>query len=685
MNGYVNNLDGINFIVSDGNGDISPSRTFPTGLFSFDTRFLSTWRLTLDGQPLNALSKDDLQYFESRFFLVPGAPTHYVDSKISVVRHRMLGGSFSEELLILNHGREPADLTVRMEVGCDFADLFEIKDVKPKVGRVTTYVQDDLLHFRYEREGFRRETIISASEPARMDGHGITFEIQVPPRNEWSTRLHVQTLIQPSEAYAGVRTSLQVHAGQVRKRMREELDEWIAKSPRLACEWKDLEEAYQRSLVDLAALRYPPWGLPGSVPAAGLPWFMSVFGRDSIFTSLQALPFAPELARATLRVLAVTQGAAFDEFREEDPGKTIHEVRFGESTAFEEQPHSLYYGSADSTPLFLILLDEYERWSGDAGLVRDFEFEARLALNWIDTYADLVGNGYVWYERRNTVNGLENQCWKDSWDSISYRDGTIPAPPRATCELQGYAYDAKRRVARLAREFWNDPAYADELETQAADLRRRFNRDFWVEDGEYFALALDADGRPVDALSSNIGHLLWSGIVEPDRAGRVVQHLLGPDLFSGWGIRTLAKSAERYNPIGYHVGTVWPFDNSVIAWGLRRYGFPREAALVAKAIIEASRYFDGRLPEAFAGYDRELTRYPVQYPTACSPQAWSTGAPLLFLRTMLGLEPDGEGLASDPVLPEGIGRIDLLGIPGRWGAADVVTHDRDERRAARPG
>ncbi|WP_416903395.1 glycogen debranching N-terminal domain-containing protein [Micromonospora echinospora] len=676
MNGFVNNLDGINFVVSDGNGDIHPSRTYPTGLFSYDTRFLSTWRLSINGESLNALSKDDLQYFESRFFLVPGAPTHYVDSTISVVRHRLLGGSFSEKLIILNHGGEPADLTVFMEVGCDFADLFEIKDVRPKVGRVITYVQDDRLHFRYEREGFRRETVISTSEPARLDGRGITFEIRVPRRSTWSTRLHVEALVQPPPVWSGTRASLQVHAGRVGRRMREELDEWIARAPRLVGGWKDLDEAYQRSLVDLAALRYPPWGLPGSVPAAGLPWFMSAFGRDSIFTSLRALPFAPELASATLRVLAVTQGAAFDDFREEDPGKTIHEVRFGESTVFEEQPHSLYYGSADSTPLFLVLLDEYERWSGDADLVREFEFEARLALDWMDTHADLVGNGYIWYERRNTVNGLENHCWKDSWDAVSYRDGTIPALPRATCELQGYAYDAKRRAARLARKFWGDPAYADALDAQAADLRRRFNRDFWVADGEYYALALDPEGRPVDALSSNIGHLLWSGIVEPDRAERVVRHLLGPDLFSGWGVRTLARSAERYNPIGYHVGTVWPFDNSVIAWGLWRYGFRREAARVAKAVIDAARYFDGRLPEAFAGYDRELTRYPVQYPTACSPQAWSTGAPLLFLRTMLGLEPDGERLTSDPVLPEGIGPLGLLGVPGRWGRVDVVPAGR---------
>ena len=225
-----------------------------------------------------------------------------------------------------------------------------------------------------------------------------------------------------------------------------------------------------------------------------------------------------------------------------------------------------------------MLLDEYERWTGDRKLVRDLEHEARAALDWIDEYADLQGNGYISYQRRNEKTGLENQCWKDSWDSISYRDGRLPGFPRATCELQGYAYDAKVRGARLARIVWKDPAFADELEKQAADLKRRFNRDFWVEDGEYFALALDTDGKQVDALASNNGHLLWSGIVDKSKAKAVVRHLMGPRLFSGWGVRTLAEGEARYNPIGYHVGTVWPFDNSFIAWGLRRYGFKEEAA-----------------------------------------------------------------------------------------------------------
>jgi glycogen debranching enzyme len=278
----------------------------------------------------------------------------------------------------------------------------------------------------------------------------------------------------------------------------------------------------------------------------------------------------------------------------------------------------------------------------------------------------------VWYKCRNAKTGVDNQCWKDSWNSISYHDGRIPSPPRATCELQGYAYDAKVRGARLARHFWNDPGYADQLEREAADLKLRFNRDFWIRDGQFYALALDRDGNQVDALSSNMGHLLWSGIVDESRAAQVARHLLGPRLFSGWGVRTLADGEGRYNPIGYHVGTVWPFDNSIIAWGLRRYGFNEEASRIAEGIIDAAPFFRGRLPEAFAGYDRKLTKYPVEYPTACSPQAWSAGATLLLIRTMLGMEPSGDRLTVDPALPPNIGRIELIDVPGRWGKTDVL-------------
>jgi glycogen debranching enzyme len=671
-------LDGNTFVVSDNRGDIEASPTDPTGLFSFDTRFLSRWVLTVDGERLNALSTDDIHYFETRFFLVPGTGTVYVDSKLSVIRQRAVGQGFHEELRILNHDEKPVKLKVRIEAACDFADLFEVKDALKKKGRYATRTDGGKLVLSYERDTFERETIVSASAPGKIDKDGFTFNVSIEPHGEWSTELDVATA---HLGWGALTTTKSKHArnGEGRAHMQASLNRWLDGAPRLECDWEPLQGTYRRSLVDLAALRFSPVTAGReSLPAAGLPWFMTMFGRDSIFTSLQALPFTPELAATTLRELGIRQGSRVDDFRDEDPGRILHEMRYGEMTAFEERPHSPYYGCADATALYVVLLDEYERWTGDTKLVRDLEREARAALNWIDEYANLQGNGYVSYKRRNEETGLENQCWKDSWDSISYRDGRLPGFPRATCELQGYAYDSKVRGARLAREVWKDPEYAAELERQAADLKRRFNRDFWVADDEYFALALDPDGNQVDALASNNGHLLWSGIVDKSKAKAVVRHLMGPRLFSGWGVRTLAEGEARYNPIGYHVGTVWPFDCSFIAWGLRRYGFKDEAAQIAAGILDAAEFFEGRLPEAFGGYERSQTKYPVQYPTACSPQAWSTGAPLLLLRTMLGLEPIGDHLVVDPALPVGIGQIELLDIPGRWGRMDAFGRGRVE-------
>jgi glycogen debranching enzyme len=669
-------LDGNTFVVSDAAGDIEASPSDPTGLFSFDTRFLSRWVLTVNGDRLNALSTDDLQYFETRFFLVPGTGTVYIDAKLSVIRQRAVGDGFSEEVTILNHDEAPVDLVVRLDAGCDFADLFEVKDKLEKKGTYYTRTDDSRLLLGYERDTFRRETMISASVPASIDDDGLTFTCRIEPQGSWSIELSVVTAV---VGWGDRRSHPKYRRGerQARPNMERDLQKWLDDAPRLECDWEPLKATYHRSLVDLAALRFSPVTAGGrSLPAAGLPWFMTMFGRDSILTSLQALPFTPELAATTLHELGARQGSRLDDFRDEDPGRILHEMRYGEMTAFEERPHSPYFGSADATPLYVVLLDEYERWTGDGKLVKELEFEARAALNWIDEYADLLDNGYVWYQRRNEETGLENQCWKDSWDSISFRDGRLPGFPRATCELQGYAYDAKVRGARLARTFWNDAALADKLEKDAASLKRRFNRDFWVEDGEYFALALDADGNKVDALASNNGHLLWSGIVDKSKAKAVARHLLSDRLFCGWGVRTLAVGEGRYNPIGYHVGTVWPFDNSFIAWGLRNYGFKEEAARIAAGVLDAAEVFNGRLPEAFGGYPRSQTKYPVQYPTSCSPQAWSTGAPLLFLRTMLGLEPIGEHLVVDPVLPTGIGRIELLDIPGRWGRIDAFGRGR---------
>lgn len=669
-------LEGNTFVVSDDRGDIAASRTDPTGLFSFDTRFLSQWLLKVNGQRLSPLSVDDLQYFQTRFFLVPGSGTVYVDAKLSVIREREVADGFREELRVLNHDNVPADLQIRIDAASDFADLFEIKDALKKKGSYQADVVDGSLVLSYRRETYHRETRISSSAPAAVDSNGLTFSVSIPPHGEWRTVLEVvaSTVSQALVLSAPVDADGEPH---LHRDMARGLEKWLTRAPTLECDWDPLNLIYQRCLTDLAALRFSTLTTPGrAMPAAGLPWFMTIFGRDSIFTSLQALPFTSELASTTLQVLAERQGSRIDDFRDEDPGRILHEMRYGEMTAFEERPQSPYYGSADATSLFVVLLDEYERWTGDSKLVSQLEPSARAALNWIDEFADLQGNGYVSYQTRNEKSGLENQCWKDSWDSISYRNGDLPGFPRATCELQGYAYDAKMRGARLARLIWTDLAFAERLEKEAADLKRRFNRDFWVEDGEYFAVALDTDGRQVDSLTSNIGHLLWSGIVDKSKARAVARHLLSPQMFSGWGVRTMAEGQARYNPIGYHVGTVWPFDNSFIAWGLRRYGFAEEAAAIAAGILAAAEIFHGRLPEAFAGYPRRSTMYPVRYPTACSPQAWSAGTPLLLLRTVLGLEPQGDKLVVDPALPKRIGHLELLDLPGRWHRIDACGRGR---------
>ncbi len=661
-------LDGSTFVVSDRSGDVDAGPDQPHGLFYRDTRFLSRWILTVNGDRPSVLSTDDVDYFAAQFFLYPETGTIYKNPYLSIVRRRFVGDGFHEDVTVFNHDSEPAVLELTIEAASDFADLFEVKDALSKKGETYALVRDGELVLGYRRNSFVRETVISGSAEADISENGLTFRVKIDPKSEWNTCIDVrpvgETAMMPKYRH-GER--------QAKPNIAESLSDWLREAPTLDSDWDPLPHIRRRSLVDLAALRfYPDETRPdASVPAAGLPWFMALFGRDSLITSYQALPFSPELAATTLRVLASHQGARTDRFREEEPGKILHELRFGELTVFGERPHSPYYGAYDTTPLFLILLDEYERWTGDTGLVRELEPNARAALDWISRHADRDGDGYLEYER-NDESGLENQCWKDSWNSILYSDATLSSTPRATCEIQGYTYDAKLRCSRLAREVWGDPGLSDRLGLESAELKRRFNEDFWIPDRAFFALALDGEKQPVDSLTSNIGHLLWSGIVDEDKAEATARHLMSDALFSGWGVRTMAATEGGYNPIEYHNGTVWPHDNGFVAAGLARYGFREEAARIAMATFEAATYFRYRLPEVFAGYPRALTDYPVEYPTACSPQAWATGTPLLLLRTILGLEPEGEDLLVDPVLPDGIGRVELRSIPGRWGHADAI-------------
>ncbi|MFF4892805.1 amylo-alpha-1,6-glucosidase [Micromonospora chersina] len=684
MRELLNIRAGNAFVLSDGQGDMEAAPFAPIGLFSFDTRFLSRWVLTVDGERLHALSRDELAYFETRFVLVPGTASHYVDADVSVIRHRSIDESFHERITVLNHSAEPAEFTVRMEIGSDFADTAEILRPAERRPEVVADPVHRQLRICHGRGRFARETLVSSTAPVEVDRQGMTFRIRVAPEGEWHTDLQVGMIIHGAGG-RDLRASLESHREMVHHDMREDLARWFDHAPQLIADREPLMSAYRQALTDLASLRYTPLSYNARVPVGGLPWAMALYGRDALVTCLATLPFTPELTPATLRLLALLQGGRLDDYHDEEPGKILSELRYGEQAAFGEQPTAFYYGAADTTPLFVVLLDEYELWTGDTDLVRELRHPARMALDWIDEYGDSTGDGYLRYQPRNTVNGVANQTWRNSPGAIVDRHAVEPPYPRATCELQGYAYDAKIRGARLAREIWGDPGYADRLEAEAARLRARFDRDFWLPHRGYYALALTPDGQPVDALTSHLGHLLWSGIVEPERADAVAAHLSGPELFSGWGVRTYATGQRPYNPVGAHLGAVWPSDNALVAAGLRRYGYDAEAAQVVAGIFAVAETLGGSVPEVIAGYPRDVTKYPVQLPAAGRPQSWASGGLLMLLGTMLGLRPCGENLLVNPCVPDGYGRVELLDVPGRWGRADSYGRDRTTGRRVRVG
>jgi glycogen debranching enzyme len=656
-------LKGSAFAVSDRNGDISDSPGNPNGLFYRDMRHLSRWQLRLNGRQLSVLSAESLEYDEAVFYLIEPTGTIYRNPALSLVRRRQVAEGMREHLELTNHGLQRADVEISLLFDADFADLFEVKDDLTKIGELYRQREHNGVTLGYHREDFRRETYIHARDAFFTD-ESLTFQVSLEPRDTWTA-----TVVVTVGTARDAPVPQQMHDPD----MPASLSDWLAAAPKVDTDWHELRQVYRRSLVDLAALRFYPETVPNaSLPAAGLPWFMALFGRDSLITSYQAIPFVPELARTTLLALGAQQSTGWDDFRDAEPGKILHELRHGELAYFRERPQSPYFGSADATPLFLIVLDEYERWTGDITTVRRLEPAARAALEWLESHGDPDGDGYIEYRTRNLHTGLENQCWKDSWNSIVHPDGRLATLPRACCEIQGYAYDARVRMARLAREVWSDPGLADRLEADAAKLKLQFDRDFWLPEQSFYALALDGEKEPVATLTSNIGHLLWSGIVADDRVEAVVNHLGGERMFSGWGIRTMAEGQPAFNPIEYHNGTVWPHDTALIAAGLARYGRRQDANRLVVTLLEAAAHFSYRLPEVFAGYSRADTVVPVAYPTACSPQAWAAGTPLLLLRVMLGLEPNPNGLTVRPHLPADVNRVIVRGLPGRWGSADAV-------------
>lgn len=386
--------------------------------------------------------------------------------------------------------------------------------------------------------------------------------------------------------------------------------------------------------------------------AAGVPWFVSVFGRDSLIVSLQNMMVYPDFARGTLKRLAELQATEVDAYRDAEPGKMPHELRMGELAHFKRIPHTPYYGTADATILYIIAWHEAWKWLGDDVLFAHYQKAVQQCLGWIDRYGDRDGDGFQEYQTRSD-KGYENMGWKDAGDAVVYPDGSLVKGPKALCELQGYVFDAKLRVADGA-EYFGKPDLAAKLRQEAADLQQRFEERFWCEDLGYYAYALDGDKKPVKTIASNAGHLLWSGIVRQDRAERVVRRLLEPDMWSGWGIRTLSTRNPAYNPFSYQNGSVWPHDNGIIAMGFKRYGFAEEAAMVARDISEAGSYFQlNRLPELYAGTERGPGTFPVQYLGANVPQAWAAGSVFHFLRAILGLDADAprKMLYVDPSLP----------------------------------
>ncbi len=653
-------LDGTTFVVSDRRGDVRAGEDRDDGFFAADTRYLSRWVLHAGNSPLELLNLHQDAHFDAQFVLAPRVGPDR-QAPCSIVRRRLVDHVWMEELTATNHLHETSRLHLRLEIDTDFADLFEVKDAVI-AERVISFSHDTTsLTLAYVHGEFHRSVTVASSSPATISRGGFTYELELAPGEQWSTTF----TISPHASQPGARFTHRKRRGTleaVREARTTELETWLRAAPTLQADDPTLAHTYRASLSDLGALRMHPDLLKGAtLPAAGLPWFMALFGRDSLITSYQALPYMPELAATTLRVLASRQACERDDFHEQEPGKILHELRFGELTSSGQRPHSPYFGSADATLLFLVLLDEYHRWTGDDALVRELEVNARAALRWIVDSGDSDGDLYVEYQCRNPATGLVNQCWKDSWNSIQFANGALARGPIATCEIQGYAYDAQRRAARLAREVWDDEILSERLEQRSDDLQAAFRRDFWMAERGCHALALDGNKRQVDSLTSNIGHLLWSGILDGREAAATAGRLLDEQLYSGWGIRTLGTQEAGYNPLGYHTGTVWPHENSLIAAGLARYGFHEEARTIASAVLAAAPFFEHRLPEVFSGFPATLTSVPVEFPTASRPQAWAAGAPLLLLSTVLGLTP--QDTSAEAGFPDGSGRILLRRDP----------------------
>jgi glycogen debranching enzyme len=660
-------LEGSTFCVSDERGDILD----PTmGFFANDTRFLSHWRLLVNGARPLVLSSYKVEYYSAAFYLRNPLAGDLGHDEVSIGRDRFVGDGLQEHIVVQNHSPRPLEFEFALELGSDFADIFAVKSYDFALGKpeeapplpelVTPVYEAEDNQFVLEGDSDCLTQVV-LSQRGEVDGGAVRYRLALQPRERWRLRVDV------IPAADGLRTSpkrAERQFGDELTRVRESLSAWKLRVPQLRASWDQLAHSFSQSVADLASLRMEEDPrLPGQLPAAGMPWFMTVFGRDTIITCLQTLLFGPELARNALNTLAELQATEDDASIDAEPGKIVHEVRHGRgATAWFPR----YYGTVDATPLYLILLSEVWRWTDDAALVRSLREPAMRALAWIDEHGDLDGDGFVEYRRRSE-RGLANHSWKDSGDSQRFHDGSLAQTPIAPCEVQGYVYDAKRRMAELARAVWRERELAERLDREAEELRARFDEAFWCEERDgFYVLALDADKRQVDSLTSNMGHLLWSGIVPPERVDAVVDQLMGEDLWSGWGVRTMSSADAAFNPLSYHNGTVWPHDNSIIAWGLARSARWAEAQRIIRRTLNAAGFFGYQLPEVFAGFTRSETPFPIAYPTAARPQAWAAGAPVLLLQLLLGLQPDHRRSALEsvapPELPSWAGSLRLSGV-----------------------
>ena len=657
--GLVTLLEGTTFCICDPSGDMRPGGA--QGLFVRDTRLISRFELTINGHVPEPLSPQSHEPFACTFLSRMPPTAGMADSTMLVTRRRVLNDGMHEEISLRNMSSEPLGVSLRIGVTGDFADVFEVKEGRVRddatgTEGLTIDVDNDVIRLNREVAAHLRGATITGARHSdanlEVSASQLTWHAVVPARGTWSTSVQITPSLDGRDLTEF--KSAQAQASGIRSTGPEQrLADWRRQSPLVKVSDPRLAAVFAASTEDLGSLRiFDPEHADRAVIAAGAPWFMTIFGRDSLVTSWMVLPLDPSLALGTLRTLASLQGSRVDPQTEEQPGKILHEMRFGMQASLWLGGGSVYYGSADATPLFVMLLGELRRWGLERRVIDELLPHADRALDWITTHGDCDGDGFVEYAR-STDLGLANQGWKDSFDGVTFESGEIAKPPIALAEVQGYVYAAFLAKSHFCAER-EDSDGASIWAQRAEELKERFNRDFWLSDKGYFALGLDGDKRQIDSLASNQGHCLWTGIVDAGKAAAVARNLTGPEMFSGFGIRTLATSNTAYNPMSYHNGSVWPHDNAICAAGLMRYGFVREAQQVAMGILEAAELFGGRLPELFCGFDRDEFAEPVPYPTSCSPQAWASAAPFHLLRTLLRFDPSVPTgmLWCDPAVPE---------------------------------